>query len=141
MRLYVKRWKVSSILYIMFVLMIVLPICIVAFFSLRAYTRILLENSTSQTIQTLKQVSYSLSQENSRYIHTIASIATDKSVLALTASFHPEKDTQSHFMYTVQLDEQMKGYFHNMPDLISATFIFRDGSSYYYEPPRCSVDI
>ncbi len=89
------------------------------------YPSILLENSTSQTIQTLKQVSYSLSQENSRYIHTIASIATDKSVLDLTASLHHEKDTQSHFMYAVQLDEQMKGYFHDMPDLISATFIFK----------------
>ena len=136
MQLNVKRWKVSSILYIMFVLMIVLPISMVAFFSLRAYTSILLENSTSQTIQTLKQVSYSLSQENSRYIHTIASIATDKSVLELTASLHHEKDTQSHFRYAVQLDEQMKGYFHDMPDLISATFIFHDGSSYYYEGPQ-----
>lgn len=97
MRILKKRWPITSILYVMFFFVIVMPIVLVAFLSLRAYTDILLSNITSRTMQTLEQVSYSIDQEKSRYIRTVAAIASDNNLISLATSYH--RSTQSKDLF------------------------------------------
>ncbi|MDD9267269.1 sensor histidine kinase [Paenibacillus sp. GCM10023248] len=133
MRIFRKRWPITSILYVMFFCVIVMPIVLVASLSLRAYTDILLTNITSRTMQTLEQVSYSIDQEKSRYIRTVAAIATDSNVISLATSFHRSADSNTLFNYSIQLENQLKNYLHDMPDVVSAMFVYRDGDAYFFE--------
>ncbi|MEC0227689.1 sensor histidine kinase [Paenibacillus alba] len=133
MRIFKKRWPITSILYVMFFFVVVMPIVLVALLSLRAYTNILLTNITSRTMQTLEQVSYSIDQEKSRYIRTVAAIASDNNVISLATSFHRSTEPKDLFNYSFQLENQLKNYLHDMPDVVSAMFIYRDGGAYFFE--------
>ncbi|OPH50409.1 hypothetical protein BC351_07035 [Paenibacillus ferrarius] len=133
MRLIKKRWPITSILYVMFFFVVVMPIVLVALLSLRAYTNILLTNITSRTMQTLEQVSYSIDQEKSRYIRTVAAIASDNNVISLATSFHRSTESKDLFNYSFQLENQLKSYLHDMPDVVSAMFVYRDGGAYFFE--------
>ncbi|UKS31198.1 sensor histidine kinase [Paenibacillus sp. HWE-109] len=128
-----KRWPITSILYVMFFFVIVMPIVLVALLSLRKYTDILLTNITSRTMQTLEQVSYTIDQEKSRYIRTVAAIASDNNVISLATSFHRSTETKDQFNYSFQLENQLKSYLHDMPDVVSAMFVYRDGGAYFFE--------
>jgi two-component system sensor histidine kinase YesM len=133
MRMFKKRWPITSILYVMFFCVIVMPIALVTFLSLRAYTDILLTNITSRTMQTLEQVSYSIDQEQSRYIRTSAAIATDKNLISLATSYHRSNQSNEQFSYSSQIENQIKSYLHDMPDFVSAMFVYRDGGAYFFE--------
>ncbi|WP_171686408.1 sensor histidine kinase [Paenibacillus planticolens] len=133
MRIFKKRWPITSILYGMFFFVIVMPIVLVASLSLRAYTDILLANITSRTMQTLEQVSYSIDQEKSRYIRTIAAIATDNNLISLATSYHRSTESKDLFYNSFQLENQLKNYLHDMPDVVSAMFVYRNGGAYFFE--------
>lgn len=133
MRMIKKRWPITSILYVMFFCVIVMPIALVTSLSLRAYTDILLTNITSRTMQTLEQVSYSIDQEQSRYIRTSAAIATDKNLISLATAFHRSSQSNEQFSYSSQIENQIKSYLHDMPDIVSAMFVYRDGGAYFFE--------
>lgn len=133
MRIFKKRWPITSILYVMFFFVIVMPIVLVAFLSLRAYTDILLSNITSRTMQTLEQVSYSIDQEKSRYIRTVAAIASDNNLISLATSYHRSTQSKDLFNSSIQLENQLKNYLHDMPDVVSAMFVYRDGGAYFFE--------
>ncbi|GGI45626.1 sensor histidine kinase [Paenibacillus marchantiophytorum] len=133
MSMFKKRWPITSILYVMFFFVIVMPIVLVALLSLRKYTDILLTNITSRTMQTLEQVSYTIDQEKSRYIRTVAAIASDNNVISLATSFHRSTESKDQFNYSFQLENQLKSYLHDMPDVVSAMFVYRDGGAYFFE--------
>ncbi|OCT14760.1 hypothetical protein A8709_11325 [Paenibacillus pectinilyticus] len=133
MRMFKKRWSITSILYVMFFCVIVMPIALVTTLSLRAYTDVLLSNITSRTMQTLEQVSYSIDQEQSRYIRTSAAIATDKNLISLATSFHRSSQSNEQFNYSNQIENQIKSYLHDMPDFVSAMFVYRDEGAYFFE--------
>jgi len=128
-----RRWSITSILYVMFFFVIVMPIVLVTSLSLKAYTDILLTNITSGAMQTLEQVSYTIDQENSRYMRTIASIGMDEKLVSLATSIHRSRQTKDNFDYVEQLENKMKSYLHDMPDFVSAMFVYRNGGAYYFE--------
>ncbi|MFC5449985.1 cache domain-containing sensor histidine kinase [Paenibacillus aestuarii] len=133
MRMFTKRWSITSILYVMFFFVIVMPILLVTFLSLRAYTNILLSNITSRTMQTLEQVSYSIDQDTSRYIRTFAAIASDRNLISLANSLHQSTDSQDQFRKSSELEHSLKNYLHDMPDVVSAMFVYRDNGAFFFE--------
>ncbi|CAH1231102.1 hypothetical protein PAECIP111891_06802 [Paenibacillus allorhizoplanae] len=133
MRMFNKRWSITSILYVMFFFVIVMPILLVSSLSLNAYTDILLSNITSRTMQTLEQVSYSINQDTSRYIRTMAAIASDNNLISLANSFHQSTESKDMFSKSSQLENSLRNYLHDMPDVVSAMFVYRDKGAFFFE--------
>lgn len=130
-----RRWHMATVLYVSFVFMILLPIFIVTWFSVRSFNTVLFENVTTRAMQTLEQVSYSVDKETSRIVNTIATIANDEKMFTTATSIHSltVSNQQASHEASQDLDHQLNTYFHYTSDIISAMFFFRDGGTYAYK--------
>ncbi|MDQ0877121.1 two-component system sensor histidine kinase YesM [Paenibacillus sp. V4I3] len=130
-----KRWHMATVLYVSFVLIILLPIFIVTWFSVRSFNTVLFDNVTTRAMQTLEQVSYNVDKETSRIINTVATIANDEKVFATATSIHTQavRDQQASHEASNDLDHQLSNYFHSTSDIVSALFFYRDEGTYAYK--------
>ncbi|NRF91048.1 sensor histidine kinase [Paenibacillus frigoriresistens] len=125
----------ATVLYVSFVLFILLPICAVTWFSVRAFNSVLFNNVTTRAMQTLEQVSYSVDTETNRMITTIATIANDEKIFATATRIHQraELSQQAGYEASIDLDHQLSNYFHYTPDIVATLFFYRDGGVYSYK--------
>ena len=130
-----RRWHMATVLYVSFVVLILLPIFIVTWFSVRSFNNVLFDNVTTRAMQTLEQVSYTVDKETSRMINTIATIANDDKLFVTATSIHSqaEQNQQASHEASMELDHQLSNYFHYTSEVISALFFYRGGGTYSYK--------
>ncbi|WP_372661008.1 sensor histidine kinase [Cohnella sp.] len=129
----IRQSKIATQLSLLLLLMIVLPLLLVTFFSMRTYNSVLLEQIISRTTQSLEQVSYSVDLQTNRFVHTLASISNSEDVITDATGFHRSSDIGLQFINRKKLDQRISSFFHYTPDLVSVKFYYHDGSVYDYK--------
>ncbi|RCX13300.1 two-component system sensor histidine kinase YesM [Fontibacillus phaseoli] len=128
-----NRWSISKILNTSFFLMITVPILLVTLYSVRSLNSILLNNTTSQAMQTLEQQSDGFDSKARMIINTVSAIANDDQVISTSAAIHKNDGASSQFDLRRALDKQLNNYFHYTPDVASVLFFYKDQGSYAYK--------
>ncbi|WP_410771230.1 sensor histidine kinase [Fontibacillus sp. BL9] len=128
-----NRWSISKILNTSFFLMITVPILLVTSYSVRSLNSILLNNTTSQAMQTLEQQSDGFDSKARMIINTVSAIANDDQVISTSAAIHKNDGALSQFDLRKALDKQLNNYFHYTPDVASVLFFYKDEGSYAYK--------
>ncbi|WP_256757130.1 sensor histidine kinase [Cohnella sp. WQ 127256] len=121
-----KRWKISTILIVSFVIMISLPITLISGYFVKSFNTILLDNATSRAMQTLEQVSYTVDSKLRLMKNTIATIANDREMITAASSVHFSETKQNQLELSRKLESNLHSYFHYTPDVISIMFTFND---------------
>ncbi|MFC5469846.1 sensor histidine kinase [Cohnella suwonensis] len=127
-----RRWKISSILIVSFVIMISLSISLIAAYSARSFNTILLDNATSRAMQTVEQISYTVDSKLRLMKNTIATIANDREMIAAASSVHFSESVSEQLELSRKLESNLHSYFHYTPDVIAVIFAFnREGLDIY----------
>lgn len=134
-----KRWKISTILIVSFVIMISLPISLIAAYSVRSFNTILLDNATSRAMQTLEQISYTVDAKLRLMKNTIATIANDRGMIIAASSAHFSESRQDQLELSRKLESNLHSYFHYTPDVLSVAFTFNDSGAASYKQ-NLSID-
>lgn len=129
----IHQWKIATQLSLLLLLMIVLPLLLVTFFSMRTYNSVLLEQIISRTTQSLEQVSYSVDLQTARFINTLASISNSEDIITDATSFHRSDNVGVQFINRKNLDQRISSFFHYTSDLVSVKFYYHDGTVYDYK--------
>lgn len=129
----IHQWKIATQLSLLLLLMIVLPLLLVTFFSMRTYNSVLLEQIISRTTQSLEQVSYSVDLQTARFINTLASISNSEDIITDATSFHRSSNIGQQFINSKKLDQGISSFFHYTSDLVSVKFYYHDGTVYDYK--------
>ncbi len=128
-----NRWSISKILNTSFFLMITVPILLVTLYSVKSLNSILLNNTTSQAMQTLEQQSGSFDSKARMIINTASAIANDDQVISTSAAIDKNDKALSQFDLRKALDKQLNNYFHYTPDVASVLFFYKGQGSYAYK--------
>lgn len=129
----IRQWKIATQLSLLLLLMIVLPLLIVTFFSMRTYNSVLLEQIISRTTQSLEQVSYSVDLQTARFVNTIASISNSEDIMTDATGFHRSDNIGIQFINRKNLEQRISSFFHYTSDLVSVKFYYHDGTVYDYK--------
>ncbi|WP_159886845.1 hypothetical protein [Paenibacillus puerhi] len=135
----IKRWTIAKILTLSFFFMITLPILTVTAYSINSFHTILLDNSTTQTLQTLEQLSYAIEAETKLLINTISTMANDDQVIVSASAVNRAANHLELFELGKKLDKQINNYFHYTPDLATVIFVYKNNKHYQYRTLPGSV--
>lgn len=120
-------------MYVLFVIMILLPVLLITYFSAEYFRSVLLQSLTSKAMQTLEQVSYTVDSQASRMITTIASISHDKDVMTNATKFHRSISASDHFKIGQMLDHQLASYFHYTSEVVAVDIFYKREGVYSYK--------
>jgi two-component system sensor histidine kinase YesM len=76
-----KPWKISTLLYLLLVVMVVVPVTTLAILILQVYKHDLITQTSDRTLQTLRSITYTAEQETKKVMYITANIAADQEIL------------------------------------------------------------
>ncbi|MEC0227393.1 sensor histidine kinase [Paenibacillus alba] len=125
-------WKISTVLYVLLFVMVVMPVASLSVLILQIYKQDLLQQTTDQTLQTLRALTYSAEQEIGRAVYISAAIGVDPEVLR-SASMLKQATAADRQTYITSLNKTLARYSSSIPSyLLSIHFFFKDSGMYSY---------
>ncbi|WP_136606248.1 sensor histidine kinase [Paenibacillus dokdonensis] len=127
-----KKWRMSSILRLFFILIVIIPMLLICSIILNIYKRDILQQNTDRSLQTAQALAYSVSQEIGRLSGLFASIGLDEDVISTVYDIY-RQDGFERQLATYKLKVLIEKYTASVSGrVLSVNFYFDDGSSYSY---------
>lgn len=127
-----KKWRMSSILRLFFILIVIVPMFLICSIVLTIYRRDILQQNKGRSLQTAEALAYSVGQEISRLSGLFASIGLDEDVLSTVYDIY-RLDGLERQVAADKLKVWIEKYTASVSGrVLSVNFYFQDGSSYSY---------
>lgn len=127
-----KKWRMSSILRLFFILIVIIPMLLICSIILNIYKRDILQQNTDRSLQTAEALAYSVNQEIGRLSGLFASIGLDEDVISTVYDIYRQDGFQRQ-LATYKLKVLIEKYTASVSGrVLSVNFYFDDGSSYSY---------
>ncbi|MHA6482768.1 sensor histidine kinase [Paenibacillus sp. strain BS8-2] len=129
----VRKWRITTILRMFFILVVFLPILLICFFVLNMYKQDLIEQNTMRSLQTTEAIAYSVQQEINRMAGLFASIGVDPEVQSVASDIHLSsgiaKQSANNKLKTIieKYTSTVSGR------LLSINFFYSERDSYSYQ--------
>jgi two-component system sensor histidine kinase YesM len=127
-----KPWKISTLLYLLLFVMVVVPVITLSTVILQVYKRDLLAQTTSRTLQTLHSITYTAEQETKKVMYITANIGVDQEILT-NATLLSQAESGNSQMYIDFLNSALTRYNASINNyILSVSFFFKNGGVFSY---------
>ncbi|TYP74841.1 sensor histidine kinase [Paenibacillus methanolicus] len=127
-----QPWKISTFLYLLLFVAVVVPIGFISAVLLQAYKQDLLQQTTERTQQTVRAIAYTAEQEIAKAVTFAAAVGMDQEVLGRATTIHRASD-DSRQQVTSELLKTLDKYGLSMAGHVQAIqFVFKGGGTYSY---------
>jgi two-component system sensor histidine kinase YesM len=125
-------WKISTLLYLLLFVMVVVPLTTLSTIILKVYKHDLVAQTTSRTLQTLHSITYTAEQEIRKVMYLTANIGEDREILsnATQMSQSESSKTQSHIDLINSALNRYNTSINNY--ILSVVFFFKNGGNFAY---------
>jgi two-component system sensor histidine kinase YesM len=94
-----KPWKISTILYLLLIVMVVVPVTTLSTIILDVYKHDLLAQTSNRTLQTLHSITYTAEQETKKVMYITANISSDQEILNNATQMSQADSANSQMLY------------------------------------------
>ncbi|MDD9265486.1 sensor histidine kinase [Paenibacillus sp. GCM10023248] len=127
-----KPWKISTLLYLLLFVMVVVPLTTLSTIILQVYKRDLLAQTTNRTLQTLHSITYTAEQETRKVMYITANIGTDQEILT-NATQMSQADSGKNQTNIDFLNSALTRYNASINNyILSVSFFFKHGGVFSY---------
>lgn len=127
-----RPWKISTLLYLLLFVMVVVPVTSLAILILQVYKHDLLAQTTDRTMQTLHSITYTAEQETKKVMYITANLGVDQEILN-NATQLSEADSDNKHIYTDYLNNALTRYNASINNyILSVSFFFKKGGVFSY---------
>ncbi|CAH1193081.1 hypothetical protein PAECIP111891_00485 [Paenibacillus allorhizoplanae] len=127
-----KPWKISTLLYLLLFVMVVVPVITLSTVILQVYKHDLLAQTTSRTLQTLHSITYTAEQETKKVMYITANIGVDQEILT-NATLLSQAESGNSQMYIDFLNSALNRYNASINNyILSVSFFFKNGGVFSY---------
>ncbi|MBP1962270.1 sensor histidine kinase [Paenibacillus aceris] len=125
-------WRISTLLYLLLFIMVVVPLTTLSAIILQVYKHDLLVQTTNRTLQTLHSITYTAEQETRKIMYITANIGVDQEVL-INATRMSQADSGNSQMYIDFINSALTRYNASINNyILSVSFFFKGGGVFSY---------
>jgi two-component system sensor histidine kinase YesM len=125
-------WKISTLLYLLLFVMVVVPLTMLSTIILQVYKHDLVAQTTNRTLQTLHSITYTAEEEIKKVIYLTANIGADQEILS-NATQMSQSDSSIRQRHIDLINSALNRYNASINNyILSVVFFFKNGGDFAY---------